>query len=103
MLGESVQSHEPGIEYVRQLRYDTYMGKLTLSVDEAVVARAKRYATRRGTSVSRLVEQYLHLLSRARPNPDEQSPPVLTRLRGVLKGASGGAADYRRYLERKYR
>jgi len=32
------------------------MTKLTLSVDEGVVERAKRYAAGRGTSVSRLVE-----------------------------------------------
>ena len=77
--------------------------KLTLSVDKEVVARAKRYAARRRTSVSRLVEQYLHLLARARPKPGQEPPPVLARLRGALKRARGGAADYRRYLERKYR
>src|SRR5439155_684600 len=43
----------PGIEYVRGERYDTYMGKLTLSVNKEVVAQAKRYAARRPTSVSR--------------------------------------------------
>ena len=26
---DNAQSHESGTEYVRQLRYDTYMGKLT--------------------------------------------------------------------------
>lgn len=35
------------------------MAKLTLSVDEAVVERAKGFAARQGTSVSRLVEPYL--------------------------------------------
>ena len=35
------------------------MAKLTLSVDEAVVERAKEIARRRGTSVSALVERYL--------------------------------------------
>jgi hypothetical protein len=39
------------------------MSKLTLSVDGAVVARAKRYASTRGTSVSRLVQEYLEMLS----------------------------------------
>ena len=43
--------------------YHTYMPKLTLSVDEKVVRGAKRYAAARGTSVSRLVERYLDLLS----------------------------------------
>ena len=79
------------------------MGKLTLSVDGAVVARAKRYASTRGTSVSRLVEEYLEMLSE-RPS-DSRPPvtPVLHRLRAELKGVSADVADYRRYLERKYR
>ena len=40
------------------------MAKLTLSVDADVVSVAKRYATRRGTSVSHLVEEYLRLVSK---------------------------------------
>jgi hypothetical protein len=76
------------------------MAKLTLSVDAAVVKRAKRYATRRGVSVSRLVEEYLALLSRPRPSEDEDAPPVLRMLRGSAKGA--GLDDYRRYLQKKY-
>jgi len=77
------------------------MTKLTLSVDEGVVERAKRYAAGRGTSVSRLVEAYLSLLSGSDRRPSEEPPPVLARLRGALKGAQPG--DHRRHLERKYR
>ena len=79
------------------------MAKLTLNVDETVVARAKRYAARRGTSVSRLVEQLLALIVRRATNKDEQLPPVLARLRSEFKDASGDPTTYRRYLERKYR
>lgn len=74
------------------------MAKLTLNVDEEVVARAKRLAAQRGTSVSRLVERYLDQLTSDRPAGD--APPVLTRLRGILRGAD--PADHRRHLERKY-
>jgi hypothetical protein len=38
--------------------------KLTLSVDPAVVSRAKRYAAKQGVSVSWLVETYLASVSR---------------------------------------
>ena len=79
--------------------YSTYTAKLTLSVDESIVQRAKRYAARRGTSVSALVERYLALL--ARPAWPKHLPPVLRRLRGSLKNLD--VAEYRRYLERKYR
>lgn len=75
------------------------MAKLTLSVDPDVVRRAKRYASARGTSVSRLVERFLGLLGR--PPARTGDPPVLRRLRGILKG--GSRAEYRRHLVRKYR
>lgn len=78
------------------------MGKLTLSVDEVVAARAKRYASRRGTSVSRLVEQYLDLVSQP-ADLSEPVTPILRRLRAEMKGTSADVAAYRRYLERKYR
>jgi hypothetical protein len=79
------------------------MTKLTLSVDEDVVQRAKRYAARRKTSVSRLVERYLELISRPPRLDAESMPPILARLRGVLKGGGRDEGDYRRYLEKKYR
>ena len=76
------------------------MAKLTLSVDERVVERAKKYARLRGTSVSGLVEQLLDLAASGSGDPGV-TPSVLGRLRGSLKGVDVG--DYRRYLERKYR
>lgn len=83
--------------------YDTYVTKLTLSVDETVVERAKRFAAARQTSVSRLVEIFLDLLARQEPTPSPQLPPVTRRLRGILKGARRGREDYIEYLGRKYR
>jgi hypothetical protein len=75
------------------------VSKLTLSVDDHVVRRAKRYAAARGTSVSRLVERYLALLS-APPKGDDQAP-VLRLLRGAARGVPADA--HRRGLDRKYR
>jgi hypothetical protein len=75
------------------------MPKLTLSVKDEVVKRAKRYAGRHGTSVSRLVERFLDQVAR---DPDQiEEPPILRRLRGSLKGSSPAA--YRRYLKEKYK
>lgn len=79
------------------------MAKLTLNVDATVVTRAKRYAARQGTSVSRLVEKILSLVVRTTAKDDEDLPPVLARLRAELKDSKTDPADYRRYLERKYR
>jgi hypothetical protein len=79
------------------------MSKLTLSVDDSVVRRAKRYAARRRTSVSRLVEQYLELVSRPAASQEAELTPLLKQLREELKGVTVDAGDYRSYLERKYR
>ncbi|MDP1569270.1 MAG: DUF6364 family protein [Vicinamibacterales bacterium] len=75
------------------------MPKLTLSVDAEVVRRAKVYAEGRGVSVSALVETFLDLVARGRSS-EEETPPVLARLRGVLRDADVEA--HRAYLERKH-
>jgi len=77
------------------------MSKLTLSVNDRVVKRAKRYAAKRGTSVSHLVEQYLDLVSNGTKSDHTTAPPVLRMLRGVARGA--GVGHYKRHLLRKYR
>lgn len=77
------------------------VSKLTLSVDPQVVARAKRYAAARGTSVSHLVETLLDLVASGGPESSTGTPPVLSRLRGSLR--KGSVEDHRRYLTRKFK
>jgi hypothetical protein len=79
------------------------MTKLTLSVDQRVVERAKRYAAARGTSVSRMVETYLDAVARLNDTRREELPPITRRLAGILKGAKYDREDYIDYLVRKYR
>ncbi len=87
------------------------MAKLTLSVDAAVVERAKEFARRRGTSVSALVERFLDALAnpgrpaldRGAAPPSPPLPPVNARLAGLLRGAKVDRESYRRYLDEKYR
>jgi len=75
------------------------MAKLTLSVDDGVVRRAKQYAKRRGISVSAMVETYLAAV--AEPPSTGDSTPVLRSLRGVLKKSDLSA--YGKHLTAKYR
>ncbi len=84
-----------------RINYNTYgMSKLTLSVDDAVISRAKRYAREQGISLSKMLEGYLAalVLPSLRPTPHT---PVLLSVRGVLKKAD--LRDYRRHLAEKYR
>ncbi len=77
------------------------MSKLTLSVDDRVVSRAKRFAKQQGVSVSAMAEAYLSAVSDPSPHTPENSPPILRSLRGVLK--KGDPEAYRKYLVAKYR
>jgi hypothetical protein len=76
------------------------MSKLTLSVDKAVISRAKRYAKQRGVSVSEMVEAYLGAVSEP-SSPDTRNAPILRSLRGSLKAAD--IEEYRKHLVAKYR
>jgi hypothetical protein len=76
------------------------MAKLTLSVDNRVVARAKQYAKLRGVSVSAMVEAYLTAVAGPQSSATGAAP-ILRSVRGVLKHAD--IDEYRRHLAAKYR
>jgi hypothetical protein len=81
------------------------MAKLTLGVDDRVVARAKLYAKRQGVSVSKIVEAYLSSVAASVADVPVTSAtkatPLLRSVRGILKSAD--IAEYRRHLSTKYR
>lgn len=72
--------------------------KLTLSVDEQVIERARRYSVRHNTSISQLVTTYLSKLDSP---TDQEFSSLVRRLRGVLP-QEVELEDYHRYLEEKY-
>jgi hypothetical protein len=50
--------------------------KLTLKLDEYIIEKAKLYAKRRNTSISKLIEKYLGLLTSSKSKKNEISPLV---------------------------
>jgi Family of unknown function (DUF6364) len=76
------------------------MSKLTLSVDDHVVSRAKIYAKQRGVSISKMVETYLDAIA-GTPSPNAFDAPILSSVRGSLKKAQ--LEDYKKHLTAKYR
>lgn len=72
--------------------------KLTLSVDEEAVKRAKRFSRRNRTTVSELVSRFLASLD----DHEGQAAPITSRLRGVLP-ADVSAEEYRHHLESKHK
>lgn len=79
--------------------------KLTLQMDDELIARAKAHAKKRGKSVSQLVADYFRILEKVeqKPPPQKKYGPITESLRGALRGAKVDEEDYYRYLEEKYR
>jgi len=58
--------------------------KLTLTIEEKVISSAKKYAQKKGKSLSNLVENYLKSISLKEADLNSLSPKV-TKLMGVIK------------------
>ncbi len=81
--------------------------KLTLRMDERLIAAAKRHAAARGTSVSRMVAAYVEALEALAAGDlgrgDLPAPsPRVRSLVGVLPSTPDPEAAYRAHLERKH-
>lgn len=89
--------------------------KLTLRLDERLIATAKDFAAAHGSSVSQMVANYFAALTHPSDATVKETAltdatgnvgPVTRRLTGILKAKPGqpqvSEADYRTYLERKY-
>jgi hypothetical protein len=80
--------------------------KLTLSLDQSVIAKAKRYAKQNKTSLSKMIEAYFDSLTN-NENQDGEIPisPLVESLCGVIKLPDG--FDYKesraKYLLEKYK
>lgn len=84
---------------VREATYPM-KAKLTIYLDQALIASAKAYARRHGMSVSQLVENYFAVLTA--PVGQPSISPLMTRLHGSAKGAEFDKDEYREHLERKH-
>jgi hypothetical protein len=78
--------------------------KLTLKLNEKAIEQAKVYASRRGVSLSRMVETYFLSLAEREESTRPSPTGVVAELAGLLAGkeidlSKEGRA---RYLARKY-
>lgn len=78
--------------------------KLTIKLDKDVISRAKRYAQKRKTSLSKMIESYLDSVTKPEPDDDIEITPLVKSLSGVISLPED--YDYKKdrteYLIRKY-
>lgn len=67
--------------------------KLTLRLDDALIAQAKEYAKERGKSLSQIVADYFQLLTEDRVDCGEASP-ITDSLLGILRNTDVDENDY---------
>jgi hypothetical protein len=58
--------------------------KLTLSIDSKIIESAKKYAKRKGLSISKIVEQHLLKITKSEKGPNQKNPlDSLSKLKGI--------------------
>jgi hypothetical protein len=73
--------------------------KLTIRVPRHLLEKAKRYAARNHTTLTNLIEAYLHNIP---AEGQHEFSPIVQRLTGVLS-QKVSIEDYHQHLEEKYR
>ncbi|MFW5958012.1 MAG: DUF6364 family protein [Desulfosalsimonas sp.] len=76
--------------------------KLTLRMNEELIASAKKYAEKSGKSVSRIVADLFQIIQNENHDRKDFPTPAVRSLKGAMKGAQVSERDYKEYLENKY-
>ena len=70
--------------------------KLTLTIEQTVIEKAKRYAKGKGHSLSDIIENYLKIITNDGAKSEMEITPIVKSLRGSFKAPSD--FDYKKEL-----
>jgi hypothetical protein len=76
--------------------------KLTLRLDDHLIASAKEYSAKTGKSVSKIVSDFFVIIKNEKLKKNNPITPTVLSLRGILKNTDMSKSDYDNYLEEKY-
>ena len=72
--------------------------KLTLTIEDSVIKKAKRYAKSRGRSLSDIIENYLKMITRDDTVREINVSPLVKSLKGAFKAPED--IDYKKNLSK---
>ena len=72
--------------------------KLTLTIEQAIIEKAKKYAKGKGRSLSDIIENYLKVITKDQDNADIEITPLTKSLRGSFKAPED--FDYKNELSK---
>lgn len=73
--------------------------KLTLTIDESIIEKAKKYAKTKENSLSNIIENYLKVLVKEDSPKKEELTPIVKSLKGSFSAPSD--FDYKKELTKK--
>ncbi len=76
--------------------------KLTLRLDDHLIASAKEYSAKTGKSVSKIVADFFVIIKNEKLEKGSSVTPTVQSLKGIIKDSDFSKHDYKNYLEDKY-
>ena len=76
--------------------------KLTLRLDDHLIASAKEYSAQTGKSVSKIVSDFFVIIKNEKLEKSNSVTPTVQSLKGIIKDSNLTKKDYDKYLENKY-
>jgi len=73
--------------------------KLTLTIEQTIIEKAKKYANGKGRSLSDIVENYLKAITKEDYNESIVLTPIVQSLKGTFKAP--GNIDYKKELSKR--
>ena len=70
--------------------------RLTLTIEESIIEKAKSYARKNGRSLSDIIENYLKVVTKETGNGDIELTPLIKSLKGAFKAPPD--FDYKKEL-----
>jgi len=73
--------------------------KLTLTIEQTIIEKAKKYANVKGRSLSDIVENYLKAITKEDNNESIVLTPIVKSLKGTFKAPEN--IDYKKELSKR--
>ncbi|NVO10976.1 MAG: hypothetical protein HXX16_13505 [Bacteroidales bacterium] len=73
--------------------------KLTLTIDQSIIEKAKKYANGKGRSLSSIIENYLKVITKEEVVSDIELTPIVKSLKGSFKAPKN--LNYKKELSKR--
>lgn len=70
--------------------------KLTLTIEQNIIEKAKKYAHNKGKSLSSIIENYLKLITKEDNTENKSETPIVNSLKGSFKAPKN--FDYKKQI-----